>query len=489
MRILIDTNILIDLEDHSEIAAEFAQFSQLAISNGCQILVHPTSILDMQRDQEVQRQKIMLSKFKKYPTLDSPPEPDLDFLKLLVYPGSSDNDRVDNRLLFALFKNCIDILVTEDRKIHTKAERIGIADKVYFITDICLFLEARYVKRKVELPNIEEEYLYNLDFGDEIFASIRQEYQPFDVWLQRIAAQGRKAWICRDENQRLASIVIYKDETNHCDFFLGKILKICTFKVLDKFRGRKIGELNIKMIFNYCLENRYEKAYVTVFSQHQQLINLVEEFGFIRTGQKAKDGDDVYAKDFNRPSQKNVLDAVEFHKINYPYFLVKGVNKYIVPIAPQYHRELFSDFVPVQREFLLQEHLSHSNAIKKAYLCHAKLRCLAAGDLLVFYRSRDLKKLTSLGIVEHIMVSNEVDEILSLVGKRTVFSQEEITSFCSKPLLVILFRQIKHLTVGLSFNELKKRGIIKNHIESITKIDDTNFCKIIEESNDNILAY
>ncbi|RJS72177.1 hypothetical protein CW714_04890 [Methanophagales archaeon] len=49
------------------------------------------------------------------------------------------------------------------------------------------------------------------------------------------------------------------------------------------------------------------------------------------------------------------------------------------------------------------------------------------GDILLFYRSRDVKGITSIGIVEKVYENiTNPDEIISYVGKRSVYSQSEI---------------------------------------------------------------
>ena len=51
--------------------------------------------------------------------------------------------------------------------------------------------------------------------------------------------------------------------------------------------------------------------------------------------------------------------------------------------------------------------LVEGNAIKKAYLCNAKTKQMAEGDIVLFYRSVDVSAITSLGVVEEVEVRNQ----------------------------------------------------------------------------------
>ena len=65
--------------------------------------------------------------------------------------------------------------------------------------------------------------------------------------------EGRKCWCWRDTDKNLKAILIYA-EKNKPIFRKSpeKTLKICTFKVSEDFTGNKIGELLLKLCFEYC---------------------------------------------------------------------------------------------------------------------------------------------------------------------------------------------------------------------------------------------
>ncbi len=71
MRILIDTNILIHLEDNKVVDKVFYRFYNLAISNNCSVLYHPALLKDLANDNDEERKKIIKSKLEKYTPMEN----------------------------------------------------------------------------------------------------------------------------------------------------------------------------------------------------------------------------------------------------------------------------------------------------------------------------------------------------------------------------------------------------------------------------------
>ncbi|OWK22137.1 hypothetical protein AJ88_15450 [Mesorhizobium amorphae CCBAU 01583] len=66
---LIDTNILIGLEDYRAVEAAYAKFSNLAAAHKITIFVHEAARDDISRDKNAERRRISLSKISKYQVL------------------------------------------------------------------------------------------------------------------------------------------------------------------------------------------------------------------------------------------------------------------------------------------------------------------------------------------------------------------------------------------------------------------------------------
>lgn len=486
MRILLDTNIIIPLEDSSSaLENSFGEFVRLAGEHQHLLLAHPSSIDDIKRDVDITRQKISLSRFNKYSLLDSPPEPNFEDLTEYQLNQSTENDRVDNEILFAIFRDAANILVSEDRRLHAKAARLGIKDRVFYLQQAVEFLRRLYQKIPVTLPNIQELPLYQIDLGNPFFDSLREDYpDEFDAWFKKAAREGRRAWAYKTQSGQLGAICIFNIEKNPIitsdnRSVPGNVLKLCTFKVDETVRGRRIGELFLKAAFRYATANRLEHIYLHTRPGKQDfLIDFCKDFGFYFFGSYKVD--DTYVKDHPLLPPQKELDALTYHKKYYPNFRADvQVGKYIVPIKPEYYKVLFPDNEPQRSLFQLGN--VAGNAIRQAYLCHARLGGIRSGDILFFYRSTDWQAIASIGIVEQVGDYQDIDKIMQLVAKRTVYSLEEIKEMANKLTKVILFRIAQHLSEPISFEWLKRHGIVSGNIQTIRNISNGSFKKIAKE--------
>jgi len=486
--VLIDTNIFIYREDHKVIPENLRRLLKILNELGVKIFVHPCSIEDIKSDKDENRKKIILSKIATYPKLKSPPDAtrDNDFLNSVGRPSRS-NDYADINLLYAIYRNVADFLITEDKGIYKKAVRLNIKNRVLSIKETLEILEKQYEKKKIKQPPaLKDEFIYNLDLNDPFFDSLKKEYPSFGEWFNEKAKEHRKCWVYYGENQKIGALLIYKLEDGQIyefdpPFPKKKRLKLCTFKVTRT--GYRIGELFIKLSVNYAIENEVEEIYLTHFTKENDvLVNLITEYGFQKVAKNKKYGDDVYVKELF-PSRKKLeyLSPLEISKKFWP-ILYDGskVNKFIVPIIPKYHELLFIEY---GRQTKLYEHsgefIIEGNTIKKAYLCHSRIRDIKPGDILLFYRSKDKKAITSIGVIEEVYHDlTDWKRIMDLVKKRTVYSKEDIKEMAKKSILVILFTWHFYFPTPVTYEKLREKEIIKWAPLSIINITHENYIKI-----------
>lgn len=481
MRFLLDTNVLIPLEDSQRPLSEsLASFVRLANENGHQLVYHPSSEDDVNRDHNQQRRQQTLDRLRQYSRLDTTvPCP-------WNTPDTSLNDAADNEILYALDCAAVHALVTEDQGIHRKARWLGLSDSVYTIQTAEDWLRRLYARTSIQLPNIEDVFLYNLTpaLGSSFFDSLREGYPEFDEWFRRKAQENNKAWIVHDRDG-IGAICIYIQQDNETITeegltLPGPALKLSTFKVGPNVRGRKIGELFLKAAFRYATANCIENIFIHGHEEKQQfLFEMLMDFGFQRVGtHPGSDGRDaVYLKSHPHNPPVDGLGAFEYARKYFPHFRHDGyTKKYIVPIKPRYHRILFPDYeTPGNRQlelFSLHPPSDVGNAIKLAYLCHAQTQRMSPGDIVLFYRSTDDKALTSIGIVESYDTMQSADIIARRVKRRTVYSMGEIQEMAARPTRVMLFRLVEHLSHPLSKDWLVINGILHGHPQSITQITD-----------------
>ena len=481
MNVLLDTNIIIPLEDTSKLLkSSFADLRRLSAEQHHCLYIHPIQVQDINRDKNNERRSIVLSRLNQYSQIENPPILSSQDCKELSLTQSNENDKVDNNLLFALYRGAVNVLVTNDKGIHKKALMLGIQDRVYRLEQFLLLLH-RYVDttHSLSYTGVKELYLYEINKRQPFFNSLRQSYSGFDTWFHKCAEEKRKCWCIENTNGEVIAICIYKKEsdvqlTDNGPIINGSILKLCTFKVATEARGQKLGERLLYIAFDYCVKNDIDWVYLhTVGKEQQTLVGLCVDYGFYHLGKYKQD--DVYIKPMKL--KKDIHDSLQSLIRYYPFFYADPtIQKFIIPIQPKYHEELFPDYSVLKGSlFEKDQNLSTSqgNTIKKAYLCHAKTKAIRRGDILLFYRSHDRKSIQCMGIVEDVHHSKDINEVFPLIAKRTVFNKNDLTKILRKETLIILFRYIA-LNKEILLELLTSAGI-KGPIQSIRKISNSQY--------------
>jgi len=494
MNILIDTNILIPLEDTARtLDPSFAQMRRLSEKNGHILYIHPVQEEDIRRDQDENRRNIVLSRLPQYQSIPSPPSLSENDLQRYGWSQNKDQDRIDNILLHALCRGAVHLFVTNDKKIHRKARAVKIQEKVHYVDQFIRFLESQSENEESTPPfGIQENYLHEFEVQQSFFDSLREDYPDFNEWYRKKAAELRKAWNINN-NKELYAICIYKEEdsptiTDDGHSLNGVALKLCTFKVGEDFRGRKLGERLLFSAFKHASSSlRISYVYLHIHGkEHEKLVSLCEDYGFKYIG-KYNNRDNVYVKEMSKP--KWVLDNIsplEYAIKYYPHYLdIEAINKFIVPIQPKYHDDLFPDanyyFAPSLFGDDPHQYNPQSNTIKKAYICHSGITKINPGDLLFFYRTHDKKSVECVGVVEQAEHEVDIDKVLSLVSKRTVYSIKEIEEWLQRKTLVILFR-VLHNFPPVGRNVLLQAGI-EGSIQSIRQISHQQYLRCFSKKS------
>jgi hypothetical protein len=442
-------------------------------------------LVELKKDKDDKRREIILSKVQVYPKLDLPPDPSKDqqFLNIL--------DRaieMDDIILYGVYKNAVDFLITEDKGIHKKANKFGIDDRVFLINEALHIFEGFTSKEKiVSPPALKEDFVYNLNLDDPIFDTLKSNYNEFKDWYEKISKKGRKCWVHYKEDGSIGTLLIYKFENESIEANppLPKKNRVKVSTLIVSNVGNKIGELFIKLVIDISIKNDVSEIYLTHFTEHEdRLVDLISEYGFIKETKNQR-GEDIFVKKLMITSDV-IKDSspLEIAKDFYPNFYDGiDIKKFIVPIWPEYHNRLFTDFQG--RQTKITEHsgefIIEGNTIKKAYLSHSKIKKMSPGDIVLFYRSRDQSKVTSVGVIESVHVSIQNPDIITrLVGKRTVYSRYEIEDFVRKPTTVILFLHNFHLKIPIQLNELINMGVLINAPQSIIEISNDSYLKIKE---------
>lgn len=472
MIILIDTNILIPLEDTGRILDQkLANLRRTVDMLGYQFYIHPAQIDDILRDPKVERRELFMSRIDQYPRIPNPPVLDDVDLRRYGWSQASENDRVDNMLLHALARNAAHILITEDNGIRTKGRRAGILERIYRLDQALDFLQPDRSPVEFQLPmGIRCRYLYELDVSSSFFDSLREGYPSFNNWYSQKSLEHRQCWSIADDVRReIHAICIYKDEaspvvTDAGCVLNGRVLKLCTIKVGEPIQGRKIGERLLYTAFKYAVENGFDWVYVhTDVKRHEQLVELCLDYGFENVGDY--NNDSVFAKPMRPGLLLEPEPALDYAIQCYPHYRIdSSVRGFLVPIRPAFHEDLFPDIsnhsigLFANEQSLLR---SQSNTIKKAYICNSNATAIAPGDVLFFYRSQDRRSVEVVGVVEDALRTSDVDMAMSLVAKRTVYSREQLSEILSNSesgALIILFRLMQYIE-PVKASEMEAAGV------------------------------
>jgi len=492
MKVLLDTNIIIHREAakiiNEDIGILFNWLDKLKYSK----YIHPATIEELNRNQDVKTVSTMRIKIGSYNLIRNLAPPSNALQAVSKQLDTAPNDGNDTLILNEVFCERVDILISEDKKIHTKAQMLGIADKVFKIDQ---FLE-KVIAENPDLVDYKVLAVKKVDFGqvdlqDSFFDSFREDYNGFDKWFNKKADEI--AYVCYSDNLLSAFLYIkVEDENeNYSDieptFKKKKRLKIGTLKVISN--GFKIGERFLKIIFDNALQYGVFEIYVTIFDKRPEqlrLIALLEDWGFQYHGIKRTEASDekVYIKNFEKAQEINL----EQPKKTFPFSSSQS-KIYIVPIYPEYHTELFPDSIlRTESPKNFTENEPYRNALSKVYISRSHFKDLNSGDIIVFYRTGTIHTgvVTTYGIVESTIVDiANVDTFIRLCRKRSVFDDEELKKFWNyypkiKPFVVnFLYTYSYRKRPNLKW--LNENGIIPNILDmprGFREIGREDFIKI-----------
>lgn len=502
MRALLDTNILIHREASKAVNKEIGILFNWLDRLQYEKCIHPLSWSELKKHCDPMVVSTIQTKIRNYNMLRTVAPEVEEIIAIRKKFDATENDSIDTSLLKELFCGRVDYLITEDRKIHRKAEDLGIKSLVFTIDD---FLEKVTAENpalsEYKVLSVKKEYFGNINIDDPFFGSFIEDYHRFKHWFNK--KSDEIAYICRSESGEILAFLYVKKEDeqeNYGDitpvFPRKKRLKIGTLKVASN--GYKLGERFLKIAFDNAMLNHVDEVYVTLFHQreeHERLIGLLMDWGFEYYGtKKTPSGNEkVFVKDF-KP-----LISLDAPKKTYP-FISRNSRFFIVPIWPDYHTELLPDSI-LNNESPLDylENEPHRNAIQKVYISRSFFRDLMPGDVIIFYRTGGYYQsvLTTIGVVESVVTDiSGVDEFIRLCRRRSVFSDSELRTHWyyrqNRP-FVVNFLYIYSLPKRPNLKSLIDLGIIKDiqsaprGFEQIRAADFNTILKVSESNEDFIV--
>lgn len=500
MRVLLDTNIIIHREAAAIARPEIGSLFKWLDDLGYTKCVHPITVDEISAHKNPKIVNTFRAKITSYTILKTtaPDQPGIEIIRTTVDKNS--NDLNDTTLLNELVAGRVAMLITEDRGIHRKAKRLGVAVHVFTIDG---FLE----KVAAENPSLAEykvlavktAYFGNINIEDQFFDSFRRDYPEFNSWFNR--KSDEVAYVCADNGGEIAAFLYVKVEgrnENYGDIspvmLSKKRLKIGTLKV--ESNGFKIGERFIKIIFDNAIKFEVEEIYVTVFDRGDnklRLISLLEDWGFIRHGVKRVHGAEELV--YIRSCAPEELAQHHLARLTYPY-AKPDTNKWILPIYPDYHTELFPDSIlNTESPSDYIENTPNRYAISKVYISRSINRDINPGDLIVFYRTKSgsgpakyTSVATTIGVVQRVDLDiRDLDHFIQLCRRRSVFGDEKLAEHwnydqANRP-FVVNFLYLYSFPKRMNLDALQDAGVIESAPRGFEPLTNDQFHTLLGGSN------
>lgn len=502
MRILLDTNIIIHRENkrttNYSVGHLFRWLDKLKYDK----LIHPLSKKEIGNYQYADPQEAMTLKLDAYEEMRTI-APMADEVSILATElDKDDNDMIDTALLNEVFQKRVDMLITEDKKLRSKAERLNLSHKVLSINAFIASVSAENPKLvEYKALAVKKKLMGEIDVANEFYDSLRESYNGFNDWFARKC--NDEAYTCQDDTGQILGFLYLKTEgtsENYSDispqFAPKKRLKVGTFKV--DATGFRLGERFIKIIFDNAIERKVDEIYVTLFENREELAtlsNLLARWGFLHFGMKSSTGETVLVKEMK------TYNPFVSTKENFPNLLYEK-QKFILPILPKYHTPLLPDSIlKNENESDFLERTPYRYALQKVYISFSSERNINTGDIVLFYRNGTPGNagytgvLTSVAIVEKALYNFQTkDEYMRQCQNRSVFATSELESFWNSHRgnqIVLKFILVKSFAKKPILKYLWDNNIVSfpNGPRPFTRISDDQFEMIMREAQTDLIKY
>lgn len=496
IKVLLDTNIIIHRESSRILNSDIGNLFRWLDDLGYMKCIHPKTIEEISAYQDKKVVDAFNAKMKSYNVLKTIASDTQDILRIRKEMDNSSNDEIDTSILNELCNGRVDFLITEDRGIHRKADKILFGHLVFTIDG---FLEKVTAENPdltdYKVLSIRRKYMGNISLDDSFFETLISDYPGFEKWYNK--KSDEYAYVSYSNGADVVAFLYLKKEGDRENYFditptllPAKRLKIGIFKVTST--GFKLGERFIKIIFDNAMQFKVDEIYVTIFDKtpdQRRLIELLKDWGFREHGVKESEAgiEKVLVRDFRSYFVRS--DP----KQSYPYISAANNKKFIVPIRPEYHTDLLPDSILHNEKvdnFI--ENQPQRNAIEKVYVSRAPMRSMKRGDVLVFYRTASggpakyTSVITTLGIVQQVHIRpHSLSELISLCRKRSVFSDDDLKNIWNEnanyPPMVMEFLYVCTFEKPrMNLNSLVSSGILQQAPRSIDSLSEEQFKGILE---------
>ena len=271
MKVLLDTNIIIHRETDRIINEDIGKLFKWLDKIKADKYIHPVTEREINKLKDKQQKKTFIIKLESYIKLVTREKLDEKVKEISEKYDKNENDRNDTLLLNEVYIGTVDCLITEDKKIHKKANDLGISDKVFTIEQ---FIEKSATEHPdlldYKVLSVQKSYFGQENLNDIFFNTFKEDYPEFESWFRK--KSNEPIYVSKNEFGNIIAFLYLKVEDrneNYSDiepvFKPKKRLKIGTFKVA--LNGFRLGERFLKIIFDNALKQKVEEIYVTIFEK------------------------------------------------------------------------------------------------------------------------------------------------------------------------------------------------------------------------------
>ncbi len=143
MKALLDTNIIIHREASKIINQDVGILYRWLDRAKYIKCVHSLTVTEIEKYKNQQTVETFQIKLDSYERIEIPSPLQAEVIVVSAKFDVNENDKNDTQLLNEVFVGRVDILISEDKKIHKKAIELGIEDKVFTIDS---FLEKTFAE-------------------------------------------------------------------------------------------------------------------------------------------------------------------------------------------------------------------------------------------------------------------------------------------------------------------------------------------------------
>lgn len=263
-------------------------------------------------------------------------------------------------------------------------------------------------------------------------------------------------------------------------------------KISEDSKGYRLGEGAIGLALWQWQRSNLDQIYVTVYSKHESLINILESFGFISGGNKGEEK--VYYKDKKKISY-------ETPKKSFPYIDPSFTRGKYLPINDDYHDQMFQ-YSELGRTFQQDAVMAASNGFTKIYVAtpNSTLSYIS-GDIVFVYRKhpgecgRTYKSVVTsyCTLIDCTSIKVNGKEIMSLgefikdVGNKTVLDEDELSKYYQRRnvyTLTLLYNGFFGKGKNVNHFKLKEQGMFESHPYNIV-LDREQVFKIMKMGGKN----